>query len=134
MRVLIGILIAILVCIGGWRIWKHWQKVSAQEEGAPRLETVELKPYEIPGLASPLEYRLTEATEKGPKTLKQFIDTWRGTSLKDPRLAWAELDYVTLIASSDPLEAKKIFHDVKNRIPTNSVIYPRIRSLAKSYE
>lgn len=136
MRVLIGILIALLLCLGGWRVWEHWQKVSEQQEGALRKETqVELRPEEIPGLPYQLEFKLTEARKQGPKTLKQFIDTWKNSpDVRDPRLAWIELDYVTMIAQTDPVEAKKIFMDVKNRVPTNSIIYPRIRSLSAAYE
>jgi len=41
---------------------------------------------------------------------------------------------MVLIARMDPVEAKKIFADIKDRIPTNSPIYPRIRQLEKTYE
>jgi hypothetical protein len=136
MKVLISILITLLVCIGAWRIYDHWRTVQAQQEaGLRRDETVPLRAEEIPGLPYQLEPKLSEARQRGAKTYKQFIDTWKGSpEVKDPRLAWIELDYVTMISSTDPLEAKRIFLDVKKRIKTNSVIYPRIRSLSKTYE
>jgi len=135
MRVLIGILIALLLCLGGWKIWEHWQKVNEQQEGGLKTEPVEIRPEQLTGLPWQLEQKLSEAKQRGPKTFKQFIDTWRNSpGVGDPRLAWIELDYVTMVATTDPVEAKKIFHDVKNRVSTNSPIYPRIRSLAKAYE
>ena len=134
MKIALSILIVFAVCFGGWKIWDYWAKVREQEN-VVQEEPVELNPTSIPGLPYALEQKLTEAKQRGPKTFKQFIDAWKNSpEVKDPRLAWIELDYVTMIASSDPLEAKRIYLDVKQRIPTNSVIYPRIRSLAKAYE
>jgi hypothetical protein len=135
MRVLIGILIILMLCVGGWKVWEHWQKVSEQQEGSPLETKVEIRPETLQGLPYQLEQNLMEAQRRGPETMKQFLNTWRNSpGVKDPRLAWIELDYVTMIATTDPLEAKRIFLSVKERTPTNSVIYPRIRSLAKSYE
>jgi hypothetical protein len=136
MRVLIGILIALLLCLGGWKVWEHWQKVSEQQEGGLQPETkVEIRGDSLDGLPYQLVPKLMEAQQRGPQAMKQFLDTWRTSpGVKDPRLAWIELDYVNMIATSDPLEAKRIFLSVKQRTPTNSVIYPRIRSLSKSYE
>jgi len=135
MKVVLSILIIAAVCFGGWKIWDYWAKVREHEAvGLKEESTVELSPQSIPGLPYQLEPKLEEA-KKRPQTFKQFIDAWKNSpEVKDPRLAWIELDYVTVIASTDPIEAKRIFLDVKKRIPTNSVIYPRIRSLSKSYE
>ena len=134
MKIALSILIIFGVCFGGWKIWDYWAKVREQEN-VVQEEPAELNPTSIPGLPYALEQKLTEAKQRGAKTFKQFIDAWKNSpEVKDPRLAWIELDYVTMIASSDPIEAKRIYLDVKQRIPTNSVIYPRIRSLAKAYE
>ena len=135
MKIAISILIVVLVCVGGWKIWDYWSKVKERENVVLQEEQTELDPKSIPGLPSVLEFKLSEAQQRGPKTLKQFIDAWKNSpEVKDPRLAWIELDYVTMIASSDPIEAKRMFLEVKKRVPTNSVVYPRIRSLSKSYE
>ena len=34
----------------------------------------------------------------------------------------------------DPNEARRVFKTVKDRVPTNSVVYPRIRQLEKTFE
>src|SRR5215203_58328 len=105
MRVLIGILIAMLLCLGGWKIWEYWQKVREQQESGFKNEApVEIRPEQLTGLPWQLEQKLSEAKQRGTKTYKQFIETWRNTpGVKDPRLAWIELDYVTMIATSDPM-------------------------------
>ncbi len=134
MRVLIGILIVVAVLFGGWKVWEYWQNVSEQQEGGPRREArAEIRPDSLEGMPYQLIPKLQEAEQRDAKTLKQFIETWRG-SIKDPRLAWIELDYVNRIAVENPVEAKKVFLSVKQRVPTNSVIYPRIQALSKSYE
>ena len=58
----------------------------------------------------------------------------RSPQIKDPRLAWIELDYVLKVSASNPAEAKRVFIEVKQRIPTDSPVYPRIKSLEKNYE
>ena len=45
-----------------------------------------------------------------------------------------EPDYAVDIAQKDPTEAKKIYEDVKARTPTNSLVYPRVKELEKTYE
>ena len=54
--------------------------------------------------------------------------------LSDPRLAAIELDYVVLVGASDLKEARQIFAAVKQRTPTNSPVYPRIKQLEKTYQ
>jgi predicted Zn-ribbon and HTH transcriptional regulator len=44
------------------------------------------------------------------------------------------LDYVILLAQSDPSEAKRIFNQVKNRTQSDSPVYSRVQQLAKTYE
>jgi hypothetical protein len=39
-----------------------------------------------------------------------------------------------MISVKDPVEAKKIFAEVKKRTPPDSPIYPRIKLLSKTYE
>jgi hypothetical protein len=60
--------------------------------------------------------------------------TKQAKAVKDPRLAWIELDYVLMITKDDPVQAKRVFQDVKQRTPPESKIYPRIKSLEKNYE
>lgn len=136
MKALISILILVLVVMGGYKLWEHWQTMEDQRRLDRKTATgADIKPDQLPGLPFQLENKLHDAQRGGPQTFKRFLDACRlYPDVKDPRLAWMELDYVIMISNSDPIEAKKIFRQVKNRTETNSVIYPRIQALSRTYE
>ena len=54
--------------------------------------------------------------------------------MSDPRLAAIELDYIVLISSTNPQESRRLFSLVKQRTPTNSPVYPRVKRLEKTYQ
>jgi hypothetical protein len=54
--------------------------------------------------------------------------------VSDPRLAAIELDYIVLIGSTNPQEARRLFTAVKQRTPPNSPIYERVKRLEKTYQ
>ena len=92
-------------------------------------------PERLEGLPSQLEPSLQEAQKKGAAGLKAWLDQYKRSPLvKDPRLAWIELDYVVGIAAENPLAAKRVFSEVKKRTPPESPVYPRIKELEKTYE
>jgi hypothetical protein len=136
MKILISILIILAVCVGGYKLWDHWNTVK--EQGVLERKAAagaDINPETLPGLPPQLHQKVREAQQAGPETFKRFIDSCkRFPDVKDPRLAWMELDYMVMISSTDPIEAKKIFFEVKKRTPTDSPIYPRIKALEKSYE
>ena len=136
MKILISILIILAVGVGGYKLLEHWNAVK--EEGIVARKAAagaDINPESLSGLPPQLQYKVREAQQAGPETFKRFIDSCkRFPDVKDPRLAWMELDYMVMISSTDPVEAKKIFFDVKKRTPTDSPIYPRIKALEKSYE
>ena len=133
MKIAITILIVAIVGFGGYKLWEYWDQTQQQKTVADPNQGVQ--PQSLPGLPSQLETKLQEAQRKGPEAFKEFIDTIKKSPfVKDPRLAWIELDYVVMIAPKDPAEAKRIFAKVKDRTPQNSPVYPRIKSLEKTFE
>jgi hypothetical protein len=80
-----------------------------------------------------LEATLRAAQSQGAEALKNWLKTY-GRAVQDPRKAWIELDYCTMISREDPNEAKRIFAEVKNRTPPSSPVWPRIQKLEKTYE
>jgi hypothetical protein len=136
MKVLIGVLIALVVGIGGYKLFEHWEAVKERrvlEEKAAR--GADINPENLPGLPWQLVQKLRDAQQAGPASVKNFIEYCkRVPDAKDPRLAWVELDYVVLITSTDPVEARKIYHEVKKRTPEDSPIQPRLKTMAKNYE
>jgi len=133
-KALITILIVVGVALGGYKLWEYWENVENEREKDKR-PPAEISPDRIKGLPFKLEPSLQQAEKGGPKALKAWIDQYKRTgAVQDPRLAWIELDYVVMITKDDPIEAKKIFGQVKERTPPDSPIYPRIKALEKNYE
>ena len=136
MKAAISILIIIAVCVGAFKLWEYWDKVSQEKEQTEKIaDGSDIKEYQLPGMPYELDQRYTAAKQKGAAGIKDFLEAYRkAPKFEDPRKAWVELDYALLITGSDPLEAKRIFLDVKQRTPTNSLIYPRIRAMSKTYD
>ena len=136
MKRLISIFVIIVVCIGAYKLFDYWERTSQDEEVNKKMEDgSDIREYELPGMPYQLEMKYSQAKAKGASGLKEFLDAYgKAPKFQDPRKAWIELDYAVLIAGSDPLEAKKIFIDVKSRIRTNAPIYRRIRAMSKTFE
>jgi hypothetical protein len=136
MKVLIGILIALAVVIGAYKLFEHWEAVKERRVLEEKMaKGADINPDQLPGLPWQLVQKLRDAQQAGPASVKNFIDYCKRVSeVKDPRLAWIELDYVIMITSTDPVEAKKIFQAVKKRTPEDSPIQPRLKAMAKNYE
>ena len=133
MKIAIGILILALVGFGGYKLWEYWAQTEQNKVVADPAANI--RPESLQGLPQPLEPQLKEAQDKGPEAFREFIANIKKSPLvKDPRLAWIELDYVVMVARTDPAEAKRVFRKVKERVPADSPVYPRIQSLQKTFE
>ena len=136
MKALIIIVIIVVVGLGASKFYDYYQKVNQESEGK-RLESAaaEVNPDQLPGLPYQLVASLRKATDDGPKALKQWLDLQRrNPEVKDPRLAYIELDYALLIKGTDPVEAKRVFAEVKSRTQPSSPIYPRVKLMEKTFE
>jgi hypothetical protein len=124
-----------LVIFGGWEIWLQWDKYNTQSDIKEQEAAAALKiePTSLQGMPYSLEQSYKSAEQNGAVGMRNWLKAY-GPSVGDPRRAWIELDYMVLVAHSDPVEAKKIFADVKSRIGTNSPIFPRIKTLEKTYD
>lgn len=133
--------ISVLLIAGAlWGLWAvrdyYMARKAADPEGynygnddVPK----EFDPRSLTGLHYSLETPLASAKQNGADGLKKFLNQYR-PAIKDPRLAWIELDYVVLVATKDPATARATFAEVKKRTPTNSPVYPRIEKLSKVYQ
>ena len=135
MKIVIAIILVIGAVLGGWKVFEYWDEVSKDREAKQQAATVHLDPTRLEGLPSQFENSLQEAYKKGAPGLKDWLEqSKRLPQIKDPRLAWIELDYVVMITKDDPVEAKKIFAEIKQRIPPDSPLNERIKTLEKNYE
>lgn len=137
MNKLIGVLLIVGACWGAWSVRNYYLQRQAEDPNMNYSREPEKTPGVIPqqlaGMHYTLETQLDQATRGGAPNLKKFLDQYRPV-IKDPRLAWIELDYVVMVAGRDPAQARVVFADVKKRTPTNSPIYFRVEKLAKVYQ
>ena len=132
MKGLTVVLIVLAVIFGGWKLWDYWDNVNMQKEASEKV--VEVSEGQMGQMSQELERSLTEARNKGPSALKAWLNRFeKSPKIPEDRLAWIKLDYVLMISQSDPLEAKKVFAEVKEKTPSTSKVYPRIQKLEKTY-
>ena len=135
--------ITVLLIAGAlWGIWQLREMYMEKKRENPEIYNFnedepsgppKVDPRTLKGLHYSLETPLNNAKARGADGMKQFLNQYRN-AIRDPRLAWIELDYVVLLATKDPAQARAVFAQVKNRTPTNSPVYPRIEKLSKTYE
>ena len=134
MKYVIIIVIAIGLVLGAYQLWEYWGKFK-EKEPPPKSEDQgpTFDATKLPGMVPKLEPILQAAQQRGASGLKDFL-TMYGKGIADPRKAYIELDYVVLVAQTNPGEARKVFESVKKRTPQSSPVYNRIRKLEKTYE
>ena len=134
MKILVVFLVVVALGFGAWKVVEYWDTVK-EREAKLQQTTTEFDPKTLPGVPPQLEPMLQEAYKKGAPGLKDWLQkSKRSPQIKDPRLAWIELDYVVLITHDNAQEARRVFAEVKRRTPAQSPVYPRIQSLQKTYE
>jgi hypothetical protein len=135
MTKVISVVIIVLVIAGVWEMWEYWDRVSQEKETAQKQAVATaVIPEQLAGLPKELETSLQAAKNAGSAVAMRNWLKRNVQAVQDPRRAWIELDYMISIARDEPVEARKIFADVKNRTPETSPVYPRIKQLEKTYE
>jgi hypothetical protein len=128
---LIAVLIIALVLWVGYRVVKYANEVKTQQAIEEKSKVV--VPEQLTGMPWQLENSLRAAQKGGATALRQWLEQ-NNASLKDPRKAWIELDFCTLVARDNPQEAKRVFAAVKARTRSTSPVYPRIKELERTFE
>jgi hypothetical protein len=134
MTKLIAVLIIVLVLFGGWKLFLYWEKVKNDEDLKQKQAAADLVVGDqLPGLPYQLERSLQVARSHGAAALRNWLKTY-GPSVEDPRKAWIELDFCVAVARENPSEARRVFAGVKDRLGTNSPVWPRVQQLEKAYQ
>jgi hypothetical protein len=134
MTKLISIFIIVLVVFAGWKLFTYYQQVEEESRQQQKTETgADIRPESLPGLPYALETSLQAAQRNGATGLRKWLNAY-GPQVQDPRKAWIEMDYSLTAIREDPNDARRVFQAVKERVPTNSPVYPRIRQLEKTFE
>ena len=133
-------LIALLILMGAvwlgktlYGTYRTIEKDRYQPDPITAPQTPVVPASTLPGLPATLEASLATAEKQGASGLRDWLKNYR-IYVRDPRLAAIELDYVVLINLQDPTEARRIFKDVKDRTPTFSPIYDRVKRLEKTFQ
>ena len=131
---LLSALIIVAVIFGGWELYLYWEKFSDDRDLQQKQATQgAVVPEQLAGMPSGWEPMYQAAVKQGPVAVRNWIKQY-GKSVKDPRMAWIELDYMVMIAREDPAEARKLFADVKSRTTESSPVYKRVKELEKTYQ
>ncbi|HEX3799511.1 MAG TPA: hypothetical protein VH413_12500 [Verrucomicrobiae bacterium] len=134
MSKLIGALIIALVIWGGYQLFEVWDTYDKDQDVKAKEAAVgPVNGDQLPGMPDNLRSTYDIAQKNGAVGIRKWLKAY-GPKIEDPRLAWIELDYVVLVSHDDPVEAKKVFEDVKARIQPSSPVYPRVKQLEKTYE
>jgi len=134
MTKLIAALIIVAALYGGWHLFLYWDKVRNEEQTAQKQAVAStVDPRQLAGMPQQLESALDAAEKQVAAGLKNFLKTY-DRSLQDPRKAWIELDYVQRLARDEPVEAKRRFAEIRDRVGPASPVWPRIKQLEKTFE
>jgi hypothetical protein len=131
---LIAVFIIIVALFGGYHLFLYWERVKNEEETKKKQAVAAAVQGEnLSGLPPGLEPSLKAAQQNSPAAFRKWLKTY-DKALQDPRKAWIELDYCVAIAREDPSEARRVFAEVKKRTPPSSPVWPRVKSLEKTYK
>ena len=131
---LIGVLLIALVAFGAYRVFVYYQGGEQEPTaGSRQASATRSDPSRLPGMSQGLEPSLQAAQRQGPVAFKRWLDAY-GSRLQDPRRAWIELDYCTMVARENPREARAVYAAVKERLSTNSPVYPRLKQLERTFD
>jgi len=131
MKFILTAVIVIGLGLGAWQIYQYVG--NSPEPSTAATAPPAISGDELAGLPEKLRPVLDAARQRGVAGLRDFLDKYSKT-VQDPRLAWIQLDYVLLVNESDHAEARRIFAKVKDRVPANSPVYPRVQQLEKTYD
>ena len=134
-KTLIIIMVVVAVALGGWQVFEYWEKVSDEKDAEAKTaaSSVVNNPDALAGMPPTYIESLHNAQQAGPDALGNWLKIY-GPSIQDPKKAWIQLDYVLMLARSNPQEAKRVFNDVKDRVPPNSPVWPRVHDMEKTFQ
>jgi hypothetical protein len=133
MKFVIALVIIVGLSLGVWQINNYYKTFQPKTAASANQPPPEIPYDQLPGMPVSLEPTLNAARLRGAPGLKDFLTAY-GNTINDPRRASIELDYVVLVASSNPTEARRVYAKVKGRLTSASPVYERLKQLEKTYE
>lgn len=123
-----AVLIAIVVWIGNFLYSEYAgkQKAAQMQQGGGTPAAM------LEGLPPELEGSLQQSQAAGAAALKQWLEK-HARFVRDPALASIQLDYVMQLGRSDPVEAKRIFQQVRTRIRPDSPVHAKMKKIEPTF-
>lgn len=110
----------------------YYQQTVEKPSGRGESPSAEgIRPTDLSGLPQQLDASLHHAQEGGVEALGAWLATY-GAQVQDPRKAWIQLDYCTLLARENPQKAREIYREVRQRVGKDSPVYARVKDLERS--
>src|SRR5687767_7988424 len=106
MSKVIGLLIIAAVGLLGYVLYNYYQTMEEDKKSKKPVET-EINVWELGQMPRGFEESLKQAESLGTKAFGDWVKT-HGPHVPEPRRSWIELDYVVMIATEKPAEAKKL--------------------------
>jgi hypothetical protein len=131
----IVILVVLLALAVGWKIFLYYDELSHDEYVAKKeaAAAVITSGEQLSGLPYQLEPSFKTAQNGGVNAMRAWLKA-NGPKVQEPRKTWIELDFCVALARESPGEARKLFAEIKQRTQPSSPVWPRIKSLEKTYE
>jgi hypothetical protein len=131
----ISLVIIALVALGGWKFYQYCQQFNTDKQQTQQQDATasQISGDQLPGMPGTLTDSYNAVVQQGPDAVKAWLDRY-AAQVKDPRLAWIQLDYMVSIAHAQPGEARRIFAEVNARVPDDSPVHFRLKRLEATYK
>jgi hypothetical protein len=131
-KALIAIAIVVVLALLARWVSDEYAK-SRKAAGEPTTSSQPAAQPALPPLTPQMEASLQQAKAGGVDAFKAWLERSL-PYLQDPRKADIELDYVQVLARSNPAEARRKFAEVRSRVAPDSPVYERIKKLEKTFQ
>ena len=128
----IWVLIILVIGYIGYLLFVQWDKARLEHEGR-KNEPTTIVGDSLPGMPYQLDQSYRTASTAGPVAFQTWFNA-NERLLADPRKAWIELELCRVMFRQNPAEARKIFANVKGRVPPSSPVWSRVKELEKTFE
>lgn len=130
----IWVLIFLIIGYVGYLLFQQWDKARMEHDGQAKDESAAMiQGDSLTGLPTALETSYRNAKSGGSSVFQKWFAA-NERVITDPRKAWIELELCVAMTRSSPAEAKRIYDNVKSRVPPSSPVWPRLKELEKTFE
>jgi hypothetical protein len=124
----------IIVVVGylAYLLFLQWQQAESEHAGQRKEAAAAIVNGDaLPGMPYQLDASYRVAKDRGAAAFRSWFDA-NQHQLADPRKAWIQLELCRMMTRENPSEAKKIYAEVKSRVPPSSPVWPEVKALERT--